>query len=149
MFFTAILSSVLKYRLGVRAYNNYLIFKSVYFNTINLENLYSLYPDHFFDSNHYGIFFSIIIAPFAILPDCLGMILWNVVNTIVFLFAIYKLPFSDKKKMFFGLLCLQEFITSLISFQFNIALTGLIIFCIYIRKTRNKFCNFHSYRNFC
>jgi len=133
----SILSAIAKYRGGPEKYNNYLIFKNVFYNTLNGKNIYSLYPDFHFDSNHYGVFFSILIAPFAILPDWLGMILWNVANTLVFLFAIYKLPFSDPKKAFFAWLCLQEFITAAVSLQFNIALTGLLILSavyIYERK---------------
>lgn len=133
----SILSAIAKYRGGPEKYNNYLIFKNVFYNTLNGKNIYLLYPDFHFDSNHYGVFFSILIAPFAILPDWLGMILWNVANTLVFLFAIYKLPFSDPKKAFFAWLCLQEFITAAVSLQFNIALTGLLILSavyIYERK---------------
>ena len=73
------------------------------------------------------MFFSVLIAPFALLPDWLGMILWNIANTLVFLFAIHKLPFSNPKKAFFAWLCLQEFITAAVSLQFNIALTGLLM----------------------
>jgi hypothetical protein len=87
--------------------------------------------------NHYGVFFSLLIAPFAGMPDWLGISLWNLINTFVFIFAIYKLPFSDSKKAIFGLLCLQEYITAALSLQFNVALTGLLILSavyIYERK---------------
>ncbi len=50
--------------------------------------------------NHYGIFFSLLIAPFAVMPDWMGIALWNVANTAIFLYAIHKLPFSDPKKPF-------------------------------------------------
>ncbi len=121
------LSAFAKFRSGPLSYNNYLIFKNVFTNTINQRSLYALYPDVHFDSNHYGIFFSILIAPFALLPDWLGIILWNVANAFVFIFAVHKLPFSDAKKSFFAWLCLQEFITAAVSLQFNIALTGLLM----------------------
>src|SRR5690606_40160499 len=65
--------------------------------------------------------FSIIIAPFAMLPDWLGIVLWNVANAAVFIYAIHKLPFSNQYKAFFAWLCLQEFITAAVSLQFNIA----------------------------
>ena len=114
-----------------------MIFKNVFDNTLAEKNIYLLYPDVHFDSNHYGVFFSVMIAPFAIMPDWLGMVLWNVANTLVFLFAIHKLPFSNPKKAFFAWLCLQEFITAAVSLQFNIALTGLLILSavyVYERK---------------
>lgn len=131
------ISAVLKYLNGPLNYNNYLIFRNVFTNTVAQNNIYLQYPDVHWDSNHYGVFFSVLIAPFAILPDWLGIVLWNIANTLVFLFAIHKLPFSSQKKAFFAWLCLQEFITAAVSLQFNIALTGLLILSavyIYERK---------------
>lgn len=130
-------SALSKYLRGELAYNNYLIFKNVLFNTLKERNLYSYYPDLYFDCNHYGVFFSLLIAPFAIMPDWLGIVLWNVANTLLFLYAIKSLPFSSKNKAFFAWLCLQEFITASVSLQFNIALTGLIILsATYIYKEK-------------
>lgn len=124
---SAIVCAISKFVKGPLAYNNYLIFKNVFFNTINHYNLYSEYPIKYLDLNHYGVFFSAVIAPFAVMPDWLGMVLWNIFNALVFLFAIKKLPFTNDYKSFFAWLCLQEFITSSLSLQFNIALAGLII----------------------
>ena len=81
-----------KYKRGTGGYNNYLIFKNVFYNTLQERNIFSQYPDLFFDSNHYGVFFSLLIAPFAMMPDGFGAVLWNVAGTLVFLYAIYKLP---------------------------------------------------------
>ncbi|WP_419870913.1 glycosyltransferase family 87 protein [Chryseobacterium sp. CT-SW4] len=123
----AIATAISKYLRGDYAINNYLIFKNVFFNTLHQKNLFIHYPDLYFDLNHYGIFFSLLIAPFAIMPDWLGISLWNVANTFIFVYAIYKLPFSDSKKAVLGVLCLQEYITAALSLQFNVALTGLLI----------------------
>lgn len=137
------LSAYSKQSRGGGGYNNYLIFKNVFFNTIQEKNIFLKYPDLFTDSNHYGILFSVLIAPFAIMPDWMGAILWNIANAIIFLFAIYKLPFSDKKKAIFAWLCLQEFITAALYFQFNIALTGLLMLsAVYIyekQETKSAF----------
>jgi len=126
-FLVAIISAVTKYAGGPAKYNNYLIFKNVFYNTLAQKNIYLLYPEVHFDSNHYGVFFSILIAPFAVLPDWLGMPFWNAANAAVFVYAAYKLPFSSAKKALFGWLCLQEFITAAVSLQFNVALTGLLM----------------------
>jgi hypothetical protein len=78
-------------------------------------------------------------------PDCsvcndaglAGNLLWNIANTFIFIYGVYKLPFSDAKKAIFGLLCLQEYITAALSLQFNVALTGLLLLSavyIYERK---------------
>jgi len=133
----AAITAYSKYKRGTGGYNNYLIFKGVFTNTLQEQNIFLQYPDLYFDSNHYGIFFSLLIAPFAMMPDGFGAVLWNVASTLVFLYAVYKLPFSDAKKSFFAWLCLQEFITAATYFQFNIILTGLLILSavyIYERK---------------
>ncbi|WP_223598679.1 glycosyltransferase family 87 protein [Chryseobacterium sp. GVT01B] len=133
----SVVTAISKYLRGDYAINNYLIFKNVFFNTVNQKNLFIHYPDLYFDLNHYGVFFSALIAPFAMMPDWLGISLWNIANTFIFIYGIYKLPFSDSKKAIFGLLCLQEYITAALSLQFNVALTGLLLLSavyIYERK---------------
>ena len=133
----AAITAYSKYKRGTGGYNNYLIFKGVFTNTLQERNIFLQYPDLYFDSNHYGIFFSLLIAPFAMMPDGFGAVLWNVASTLVFLYAVYKLPFADAKKSFFAWLCFQEFITAATYFQFNIILTGLLILSavyIYERK---------------
>jgi hypothetical protein len=123
----SVVTAISKYLRGDYAINNYLIFKNVFFNTIHQKNLFVHYPDLYFDLNHYGVFFSVLIAPFAVMPDWLGISLWNIANTFIFVYAIHKLPLSDSKKAIFALLCLQEYITAALSLQFNIALTGLLL----------------------
>ncbi|RZL69149.1 MAG: DUF2029 domain-containing protein [Pedobacter sp.] len=108
------------------SYNNYLIFKYVYYHTLDLQNLFDNYPEYG-DSNHYGPVFSIFIAPFALLPDGLGMILWNVANVAILLWGIFSLPISINKRSIIAWICAHEALTALFSFQFNIALTGLIM----------------------
>lgn len=129
--------AVVKYFNGPNAYNNYRLFKYVFLHSLEQKNLYLEYPDIYFDANHYGIFFGILIAPFALLPDWLGMPLWNVANAALLVYAFRSLPFSENKKAILGWLCLQEFITAALSIQFNVGLTGLIILSatwIYRRK---------------
>lgn len=108
------------------SYNNYLIFKYVYWHTVDLQNLYNNYPEYL-DSNHYGPLFSIFIAPFALLPDGLGAVLWNVANVLILLWGIYSLPISLNKRTIIAWICAHEALTALFSFQFNIALTGIIL----------------------
>lgn len=133
----AVVTAISKYLRGDSAINNYLIFKNTFVNVISQKNLYLAYTDRYLDTNHYGIFFSALIAPFAVMPDWLGISLWNLANAFIFIYAIHKLPFSDAKKALFALFCLQEFITAALSLQFNIALVGLLVLAavyIYERK---------------
>ena len=121
------------------SFNNYLIFKYVYLHTIDLQNLYNNYAEYG-DSNHYGIIFSLLIAPFAWLPNGLGMILWNITNVLVLLWGIYSLPLSLNKRTVIAWICAHETLTALFSFQFNIALTGFILlsFSYLIKKQEIK-----------
>lgn len=133
----AVAAALSKYLHSTNAINNYLIFKNVFVNTIAESNLYMQYPDRYIDNNHYGVFFSLIMSPFALFPDWAGVILWNVANVSVFLFAIYKLPFSNIKKSLFGIFCLQEYITTAVNQQFNAALAGLLLLsAIYIYEQK-------------
>ncbi len=124
-FILAILIAYKQYHHG--SYNNYLIFKYTFWHTLEQVSLYADYPLKYADSNHYGIVFSLLIAPFAALPDGAGMVLWNVANVALLVYAVNQLPLSDAKKSFICWICAHELVTSLLSFQFNVALTGLLL----------------------
>lgn len=133
----SVITALSKYARGKQAYNNYLLFKNVFWHTWEQKNLYLQYPDLYFDSNHYGVFFSLIIVPFAILPDWLGMSLWNLTNAGLLVFAFSKLPFSSVKKSWLAWLCLQEYITAAVSVQFNVGLTALLVLsAVYIHERK-------------
>ena len=72
-------------------YNNYKIFRQVYFHFLDKLNLYNYYDKEYFDSNHYGPFFALIIAPFAVLPDIWGSLLWSSFNAAVLFYCIFKI----------------------------------------------------------
>ena len=55
-------------RLGHGRENNFLIFKYAYWHVVGQQPLYEHYPAEYFDMNHYGPFFSLVIAPFALPP---------------------------------------------------------------------------------
>jgi hypothetical protein len=107
--------------------NNYKIFVGVYQHLINLKNLYIEYPGEYGDTNHYGPLFGIVIAPFAILPDILGGLLWNIFNAIALLFAVYKLPLDLQKKNNILLFSAISFAQSQHEIQSNALIAALII----------------------
>lgn len=121
----AIVSATKQYMHGT--YNNYKIFKHVFWHSVEQLNLYAEYPLQHLDSNHYGPFFALLIAPFAILPDVIGTVLWNVCNALILYWGIYNLPIKKKQQSWVAIICLHEALTALLSFQFNVALTGLIL----------------------
>src|SRR3954471_8786322 len=71
--------------------NNYLIFRNVFWHTLEGQNLYADYISQHGDQNHYGPFFSLVIAPFAALPDSAGVLLWVAANAAFLLFAVRRL----------------------------------------------------------
>ena len=73
-----------------RQHNNFEIFRGVYWHTVNGTSLYAAYPDEYFDVNHYGPFFSLIIAPFAIMPDWLGMFFWCVGLSLILFVSVSR-----------------------------------------------------------
>jgi len=92
-FLLAIVSSLKQYfSNNPDKYNNYLIYKNVFWHLLDKQNLYLEYPNLYFDHNHYGPLFGLIIAPFALMPDWLGMTLWSVFNAGILVWAINKLP---------------------------------------------------------
>ena len=122
--FVAVLFLIIK---GESHINNYLIFKNVFWHTVNQQNLYHFYPAEYFDKNHYGPFFSIIIAPFAVLPNYLGVLIWAMVNAGILFFAIRKLPLSEWGKNIILCISLIETLTSIQNVQFNPMLCSWII----------------------
>jgi hypothetical protein len=107
--------------------NNYLIFKNVFWHTVHQQNLYSAYPVEYFDKNHYGPLFSIIIAPFALMPTFIGATLWAMLNVWILFYAVHKLPVSNWGKNIILLICLIEMLTSVQNMQFNPMLCSWII----------------------
>lgn len=119
------ISTFKQYLIG--SYNNYKIFKGVYYHTINKISLYSVYPAEYFDHNHYGPIFSIIIAPFAILPDYMGLPLWGLVNAAFLIWAITQLPLKQCQLNAILWICFHEFLTSILGLQTNPFITAIII----------------------
>lgn len=111
----------------IAKYNNYLIFKNVFYHTLEQKSLYATYPELYFDHNHYGPIFSLFIAPFALLPDYIGMVLWNVFNGALLIYAISKIPINSEKINWILWICVHEFLTAILGFQFNPIMTSLII----------------------
>ncbi len=136
-FLMAIVSSVKQFLThDTFKYNNYLIYKNVFFHTINKICLYAEYPAEYFDHNHYGPIFSIIIAPFAVLPDWLGMTLWSIFNTAILIWAINKLPLKSNQINLILWICAHEFLTTILSFQFNPIMAGIIVLSFVFISTR-------------
>lgn len=121
----AFVSAIKQYLRG--NHNNYLIFKNVFYHTLEQKSLYATYPELYFDHNHYGPIFSLFIAPFAILPDAVGMVLWCVFNAVVLVYAISQINLGPNKVNLILWICAHEFLTAILGQQFNPIMTSIII----------------------
>jgi hypothetical protein len=131
------LISVIK-QLVIGKFNNYKIYKNVYFHTIEKLPLYKEYPLEYFDHNHYGPVFSFVIAPFALLPDYLGLPLWGLFNAGILAWAITQLPLKSTQINAVLWICFQELLTALLGLQFNPMMTAIIILSfVYIEKAKD------------
>lgn len=124
-----IIATVMK----IHSDNNFLIFRGVFWHTWQGTSLYESYPQEYFDVNHYGPFFSVLIAPFAVLPEWIGLLLWCVGLSLFLYVAIRHNRFTDYQQLFILWFCAHELLTALYMQQFNIAIAAIILltwFCI-------------------
>ena len=108
-------------------FNNYLIFDGVFWHTFKQLPLYLPYPDEYFDTNHYGILFSAVIAPFALLPKWIGCTLWIMANAAFLYWAIRQLPLSKKAIIAVLLIGAHDMYTAAAMQQFNISVIALLV----------------------
>ena len=69
-----------------------------------------------------------LIAPFALLPDGAGFLLFCLLNAALIVWAIRLLPLPNKHKMFIMLFSVVEFANAAHYIQFNAVITAIIIF---------------------
>lgn len=118
--------------------NNFLIFRYVYWHTIEGVSLYAPYPDCYNDLNHYGPLFSLIIAPFAMVPVPVGALLWSIALALSLYYAIRILPLDRWQHVFIYWFCAHELLTALFMSQFNVAIAAIIVASFYcIQKEKD------------
>jgi len=108
-------------------HNNYKIYKGVYYHLINQTSLYAEYPNEFFDKNHYGPIFGFLIAPFAIMPDLVGLILWSVLLVGLISWSLHQLPLKTIQIVAIMWICFNEYLISAQSFQVNAMMVFIIV----------------------
>jgi hypothetical protein len=120
-----IITSYRQYHTGTH-HNNYLIFIYTYFHATDHLSLFSAYPEYS-DVNHYGPLFSLVIAPFAMLPEYIGMFLWELVNVLFLYYAVRTLPLDVRKVNTVYWIIAHELLTALFACQINPSITAIII----------------------
>ena len=114
-------------KIAPHRHNNFLIFRGVFWHTIQKLSLYDFYPAEYNDHNHYGPIFSLVIAPFAVVPEAIGLLLWLVVLALGMYYAVRRLPLEEGRQIFLYWFCAHELLTALQMQQFNIAIAAIII----------------------
>jgi hypothetical protein len=107
--------------------NNYLIFRDSYYHARAQLDLYAAYPKEYGDLYFYGPLFTVFVAPFALPPEAVGLLLWELANAVAMIFAVSLLPLDHKRKTAMLLLCAIEFANSVFYMQFNPMIAAAII----------------------
>ncbi len=115
----------------VHHHNNFLIFRQVFWHTIGQTSLYAAYPDQYYDFNYYGPVFSLIVAPFAVLPEWFGLLAWLLFLSASLYLALRYIPISRRKRTFIYWFCAHELLTALFMSQFNIITAATIVGAFY------------------
>lgn len=134
----AILGVILRIKSGgIFNFNNFRIFRGLFWHTVNELPLYAEYPLEYYDVNHYGILFSAIIAPFAFFPIFWGVLLWVLCNTWLLYYAIKQLKLPPAYSGLIYFFAINELFGAASMQQFNIGLAALLILS-YVMVQRGK-----------
>jgi hypothetical protein len=120
--------------------DNYDCFAASHFHLIQYLDLYKNYPLEYHTEYNYSPLFALLMGAFAYLPTWLGIIFWNIANTIPFVLAINLLPIAENKKIFIYWFCLIEYITAAENVQTNAAVAAFImlVFIYQLQKNTTK-----------
>lgn len=146
-------------KLSPARHNNFNVFRYVFYHTWDGTSLYAEATDGgYWDINHYDPVFSLVIAPFAVVPEWLGLVLWCTCLAVFLYWAISKycsLPrgvMADRgvtanrgtvMQPFIIWFCAHELLTALFMQQFNVAIAAIILLSYYfVEKGREEYSAF-------
>jgi hypothetical protein len=133
-----VISEVLQPKAVYSHYNNYIIYKHTFLNLVQQHSLFGPQPVYYFDLNHYGPVFAIIIAPFTLLRDNIAVILWVIFNSWILYLAIMKLPLNESKRLAILLISAPCIMASAQNVQVNPLIAALVIFSyVFIRNKQD------------
>lgn len=132
--FLGVLAAIMK----MHSHNNFLVFRGVFWHVWQQLSLYVPYPAEYFDVNYYGPVFSLVIAPFAVVPEWLGLVLWCVGLSLFLYVAVRRSSLTNYQQLFVLWFCAHELLTALYMQQFNIAIAAIIVLAFFlIEKERD------------
>ena len=118
-------------KLPLHRCNNFLIFKGVFWHALHQTPMYAPYPAEYYDVNHYGPLFSLIIAPFAVVPHWLGLLAWCVGLSLFCFWAVSKSTLTRRQQVFIYWFCAHELLTALFMQQFNVGIAAMLLLTFY------------------
>ncbi len=129
----AVAASVAEFLKGSKAdtqthINNYMIFRSSFYNLVNGVDLYIQHPEQYYDLYKYPPVFALFFGVFAWMPVWLGLIWWNILNSAVLFSAIISIKrLTEKQRAFALLFVVVELMTNMQNSQSNALIAGLMI----------------------
>lgn len=130
-------------RIRASGHNNFLIFQNSFWHLIRQADLYSAYPQEYYDYFLYTPLFAFLMAPFAVLPPVPGVFVWNTFLSCTLFYAIYRLEEDTTKRAFLYWFVSAELLVSLLQQQFNVAVCSLILLTfVSIRQRREGWAAF-------
>lgn len=127
-FALALVALVSEMARGIHSIDDFLVFRGVFNHVWQEKNLFNFYPAEYDSFNNYGPAFSLIIAPFALLPVYAGCFLWGIANAASLFVAIRMLPIKQEHQIIIFWITSIEMMTSMHNVQFNPMLASFIIF---------------------
>ncbi|RBL89011.1 glycosyltransferase family 87 protein [Chitinophaga flava] len=118
-------------------YNNFIIFRSSWDHLLHHMPLYELYPETYFDYFLYHPTFPILFAPLAILPATVGLFIWLMGSSGLFLYALRQLPVAANRRYIISWLLILELLNAIQSSQTNPIMTALMLLTV-INLERKK-----------
>jgi len=113
--------------LHMHNFNNFLIYKYTFWHAYEGRSIFLNHGDHF-DVNHYGPLFSLIIAPFAVVPSLwVGVALWHLALALLLWWAIRQSTLTAEQQVVVIWLTAHEMLNALGMSQFNVATAAMIL----------------------
>ncbi|HLX67940.1 MAG TPA: glycosyltransferase family 87 protein [Puia sp.] len=109
-------------------YNNFRIFKFSFYHLIQGKDIYRLFPDDHWDLYKYSPGFALCFGLLSWMPDPIGLLLWNGINSLCLFAGVRLLPgLDDEKKAWILLICLLEMLLSIQNTQSNGLMAGMTV----------------------
>jgi hypothetical protein len=139
LYFGLSLFAVVKSVIVNHIHDNYFVYKFAFFRIIHQQTPFGAWRGPAHDLFHYGPVFALLMAPFALLPDSVGVILWVMFNAWILYLAIKLLPLKENYYLPVLLICAHELMTSSSNVEINPLIGALIILSFVFIKDKKDF----------